>query len=131
MRPPAPPNGHAGLLGTGHRSSWLIHELLLSSRAWDLQPPAEIIPRFQGALPVRGRGVWVLPGPLTWLKMGIFPRACCWYPAPLPGLSSIGGLWVLLLVRRGFRSAATCCARDPGSPRVGGIGRDVPCCLCH
>lgn len=28
MRPPAPPNGHADLPGTGHRSSQLIHELL-------------------------------------------------------------------------------------------------------
>ena len=61
-----------------------------SPKAWDLQPPAEIIPHFQGALPMQGREVQVLPGPLSQLKMGIFPRACSQYPFPLPGLGSTG-----------------------------------------
>lgn len=57
-----------------------------SPRAWDLWPPAEIIPHFQRALPMRGREVQALRGPLSPLNTGIFPRASSRYPSPLPGL---------------------------------------------
>lgn len=68
----------------------LADPLTASSRAWDLWPLAEIIPHFQGDLPVPGRGVWALPSPSSQLKMGIFPHESSWYPSPLPGLGSIG-----------------------------------------
>lgn len=61
-----------------------------SPRAWDLWPPAEIIPHFQGALPMRGREIRALPGPLSQLKTGSFLHVCSPSPSPLPGLGSTG-----------------------------------------
>lgn len=84
MRPPAPPNGRGQ--GTGAAAD----SRAASPRVWVLWPPPVIIPHFQGALPMRGREVLVLPGPLCQLQTGIFPHTRSQYPSPLPGLGRTG-----------------------------------------